>query len=85
MLHRVTLADCSARIGDYLESRLSHGQIVEWSREAMLAQEMPCHEQAAIVDLLQDISLSTPQSLASAAKNYRRLASPLVLPDRHAT
>jgi len=78
MLKRVTLADCSAKIGDYLEQRLTHGQLVEWAGEAMLAEQMPAHEQQAIMDLLQDLCRSTPKTLASAARNYHRMTSPLV-------
>jgi hypothetical protein len=75
---RVTLADCSAKIGDYLEQRITHGQLVEWAGAAMLAEQMPPHEQQAIMDLLQDLCRSTPKSLANAAKNYHRMTSPLV-------
>ncbi len=72
------MSDCSAKIADYMESRITHEQLIEWVREAMLAQEMPLFEQRQIMDLLQDLSQSTPRSLANAAKNYRRMASPLV-------
>jgi hypothetical protein len=44
----------------------------------MLAEQMPPHEQQAIMDLLQDLCRSTPKSLANAAKNYHRMTSPLV-------
>jgi hypothetical protein len=92
MLQRVTLADCSDKLGDYLESRLSHQDLLDWVREAMIAVDIPPHEHAQVMDLLQDISVSTPQALASAAKNYRVMHSPLVKgtpmerqnrPDRH--
>lgn len=77
MITRVTLADCSGKIGEYLDGALSHEQLVEWAREAMLATDIPSTESAAMMDLLQDISLSTPRSLREAAKHYRAFTSPL--------
>jgi hypothetical protein len=78
MLQRVTLADCAAQIGAYLDGRLTHAEIVEWARAAMLALEMPAPEQRQIMDLLQDISASSEQSFVRAAKEYRKLTSPLL-------
>lgn len=78
MIARVTLADCSAKIGEYLDSTITHEQLVEWGREAMMAIDIPPSELTEIMNLLQDISLSTPQSLRQAAKHYRALTSPLI-------
>jgi hypothetical protein len=78
MIDRVTMADCSAHIAAYLDGRLTHKEVVEWARAAMLAQEMPAHEQRQIMDLLLDISASTEQSFARAAKEYRKMTSPLI-------
>jgi hypothetical protein len=78
MIDRVTMADCSAQIAAYLDGRLTHADIVEWARAAMLAQSMPPHEQRAIMDLLLDISASTEQKFARAAKEYRKMTSPLL-------
>jgi hypothetical protein len=76
-MQRVTMADCAAQIGGYLDGRLTHTDVVEWARAAMLASEMPAHEQREIMDLLQDISASTEESLARAAKEYQKMTSPL--------
>lgn len=78
MLDRVTMADCSAQIAGYLDGRLTHADVVEWARAAMLAFEMPEHEQRTIMELLQDINASTEQSFARAAKEYRKMTSPLI-------
>lgn len=77
MIRHVTLRDCAEKIGDFMEARLTHPEIVEWARAAMFAVEMPASEQQEIVDLLQDLSRSTPETLAAAAKNYRLMQSPL--------
>jgi hypothetical protein len=78
MMDRVTMADCSAHIAAYLDGRLTHKEVVEWARAAMLAREMPAHEQHQIMDLLQDVSASTEQSFARAAKEYRKMTSALM-------
>ena len=78
MIDRVTMADCSAYIAAYLDGRLTHKEVVEWARAAMLAQEMPAHEQRQIMDLLLDISASTEESFTRAAKEYRKMTSPLI-------
>ncbi|NJN05688.1 MAG: hypothetical protein HC814_03900 [Rhodobacteraceae bacterium] len=69
----ITLADCSTQIAAYLDARITHVEIVSWAREAMFAENMPPAENAAIMDLLQDISASTEQSMAGAADTYRKL------------
>jgi hypothetical protein len=78
MLDRITMADCSAQVAGYLDGRLTHAEVVAWARAAMLALEMPAHEQRQIMDLLQDISASTEQSFARAAREYRKMTSPLL-------
>lgn len=77
MLMRVTLADCSAKIGDYLDARMTHEELVTWSRAAMAALDIPALEYNDIMSLLQDVSASTPESMRNAAKNYRAFTSPL--------
>ena len=78
MVKRVTLADCAAKVGEYLDSTITHEQLIEWGREATMASDIPPTEIGEIMDLLQDISLSTPRSLREAAKHYRALNSPLM-------
>ncbi len=78
MLNRITMSDCSAQIAAYLDGRLSYADVLEWARNAMFALEMPPHEQRDIMDLLQDISASTEESFAVAAKEYLKLTSPLL-------
>jgi hypothetical protein len=78
MIRKVTLADCAAKIGDCLDQRLTHEQLLEWVRDAMMAEEIPPPEYERVMELLMDLSVSTPRSFARAAKEYRALTSPLV-------
>ena len=78
MFNRITMADCSAQIAAYLDGQLTHVEVVAWARAAMVALEMPAHEQRNIMDLLQDIIVSTEESFARAAKEYRKMTSPLL-------
>lgn len=78
MLNRITMTDCAAQIAAYLDGQLTYAAVLEWARNAMFALEMPPHEQRDIMDLLQDISASTEQSFAVAAKEYLKLTSPLL-------
>ena len=73
MIRRITLADCSAQIGLYLSGQSTHAELVEWARHAVMAVEMPPLEQDSILNLLQDIATSSPESLARAAREYRFL------------
>lgn len=75
---RVTLQDCAAKIGDYMDSTITHDELRQWARDAMLAMEIPKEEYAELMTLLQDISVSTPENLRSAIKNYKKFTSPLV-------
>lgn len=77
MILRVSLADCAAKIDDYMELRITHDQLREWARDAMMAQEIPKAEYEEIMALLQDISLSTPETLRNAIKHYKIFNSPL--------
>ena len=78
MILRVTLRDCGARIEDFMESRITHDELREWARDAMMAMDIPAEEYAEIMTLLQDISVSTAENLRVAIKNYQRFNSPLV-------
>jgi hypothetical protein len=78
MILRVTLKDCGAKIADYMESKLTHDELREWARDAMMAMDIPREEYAELMTLLQDISASTPENLRNAIKNYKKFTSPLV-------
>lgn len=78
MILRVTLKDCGAKIEDYMESRITHDELREWARDAMMAMDIPKEEYAELMTLLQDINASTPENLRNAVKNYKRFTSPLV-------
>ncbi|HSH93395.1 MAG TPA: hypothetical protein VK968_04565 [Roseimicrobium sp.] len=80
MVLKVTLKDCAEKIGDFMESRITHEELVEWSRRAMLAIDIPKNEYEELMSLLQDISVSTPKNLRSAVKHYKAFTTPLQPP-----
>ncbi len=77
MILRVTLADCGAKIEDCMEGRLTHDELREWARDAMMAMDIPAHEYEEIMALLQDINTSTKENLRVAFKHYKAFSSPL--------
>jgi DNA-binding transcriptional regulator YdaS (Cro superfamily) len=77
MILRVTLADCAAKIEDSLEGRITHEELQQWSRDAMLAIEIPPQEHEELMALLQDMSVSTRETLRMAIKHYKAFTSPL--------
>ncbi len=77
MILRVTLADCAAKIEDSMEGRITHEELQQWSRDAMLALEIPPQEHEELMALLQDISVSTKENLRVAFKHYKKFNSPL--------
>ncbi len=77
MILRVTLADCAFKIEDCMEGRLTHEELREWSRDAMMAMDIPPQEYEEIMALLQDINTTTKENLRVAFKHYKKFTSPL--------
>lgn len=77
MILRVTLADCAAKIEDCMEKRITHEELREWSRDAMMAMDIPPQEYEEIMALLQDINTSTAENMRVAFKHYKKFNSPL--------
>ncbi len=77
MILQVTLADCGAKIEDCMEGRLTHDDLRQWARDAMMALDIPRQEYEEVMALLQDINASTPENLRVAFKHYRAFNSPL--------
>jgi hypothetical protein len=77
MILKVTLADCSFKIEDCMEGRITHDELRAWARDAMMAMDIPAHEYEEIMALLQDINTSTKENLRVAFKHYQKFNSPL--------
>lgn len=74
MIQRLTLKDCAVKIHAYLDQTLTADDLIAWSREAMMAVEIAPEEHEKIMALLQDISMSTPETLRQAIRHYKNLA-----------
>jgi hypothetical protein len=75
MLQRVTWKNCEVKVVGFIDGVLPAEELIEWSRAAMMAAEMPPREQNDIMSLLQDLSVSTPKTLHQAIKHFRVLSS----------
>ena len=75
MLQRVTWQDCAIQIKSFVDGDLPAHELIAWSRDAMMAEEMPPRELDNIMSLLQDISMSSPETLRKAIDHYRALSA----------
>lgn len=70
MIERVTLRDLAGRIGAFRAGMVSFDGLVEWAREAIMAPEFPEEESDLIMEILQDISASSPAMLNKALETH---------------
>jgi len=75
MIDRVSIGDVAIKIAEYRDWRITHDDLVEWARAAMMAADIFPAEVATIMDLLQDISASTPVSMRRAIEEHSILMS----------
>jgi hypothetical protein len=75
MIDHVSIGDIAIKIAEYRDFRITHEDIVEWARAAMMAANIPKHEVPHVVDLLQDISCSTGVSMRRAIEEHTLLLS----------
>ena len=75
MMQRVTWKDCEVNVVRFIDGILPAEDLIDWSRAAMMATEMPPHEQDHIMSLLQDLSASTPETLHQAIRHFRALSA----------
>lgn len=79
MMEKVCLNDVAARVTAFRAKRMTHAELVEWAREALLATEYPADESDLLMEILQDLSGSTPALVESAFKNYGKVMQALGL------
>ena len=79
MMEKVCLNDVAVRVTEFRAGRLTHAGLVEWAREALIASEFPPDESDLLMEILQDLSGSTPEMVESALKNYGKVMQALGL------
>ncbi|MFT4586860.1 MAG: hypothetical protein ACI8QF_000948 [Limisphaerales bacterium] len=79
MMDKVCLNDVANRVATFRANRITHAELVEWAREALLASEYPPDESDLLMEILQDLSGSTPALVESALKNYGKVMQALGL------
>lgn len=70
MIEKVTLRDIAGRIGMFRAGLTSFDELVEWAREAIMVPEFPEEESDLIMEMLQDISASSPEMLGKALETH---------------
>ncbi len=70
LIEKVTLRDIAGRIGRFRAGLSSFEELVEWSREAIMAPEFPEDESDLIMEMLQDISASSEAMLGKALETH---------------
>ena len=75
MIDKLSIGDVAVKIAEYRDFRITHDDLVEWSRAAMMATDIYPLEVNMIMDLLQDISASTPVSMRRAIEEHSILMS----------
>lgn len=77
MIDRVELGDVARQVAAYRDFKITHAELVEWARVAMTAQSIPPSQVDQVMDMLLDISTSSPVSMNAALKNYEKWTQPL--------
>ncbi|MBG89745.1 MAG: hypothetical protein CMO80_22990 [Verrucomicrobiales bacterium] len=75
MIDQVSIGDIAVKIAEYRDFKVTHEEIIGWSRAAMMAAHIPPHEVPHVMDLLQDISCSTPETMRRAVEEHEKLLS----------
>lgn len=78
MISEITIGEVAIKIAEYRDFKLTHEELVEWSREAMFAASIPPHQVDQVMDLLQDISMSTAVAMRRAISDHEKLLSHVV-------
>ena len=79
MMDKVCLNDVANQVTAFRADRITHAELVEWAREALMALEYPPEESDLLMEILQDLSGSTPAMVESALKNYGKVMQALGL------
>jgi len=78
MISEVTIGDVAIKIAEYRDFKITHEELVEWARAAMFAATIPPHQVHQVMDLLQDISVSTAVAMRRAIDEHEKLLSHVV-------
>ena len=78
MLSEVSIGDIAIKIAEYRDFKITHPELLEWTRAAMMAATIPPSQVNQVMDLLQDISASTPVSMRRAIDEHEKLMSRVV-------
>lgn len=81
MISDLSIGDVAIKIAEYRDFKITHEDLVEWAREAMFATKIPPHQVEEVMDLLQDISVSTALSMRRALTEHEKLMSCVVTQD----
>ncbi len=75
MLSETSIGDVAVKIAEYRDFRITHEELVEWSRAAMFAADIPPSQVHHVMDLLQDISMSSAVTMRRAINEHEKLLS----------
>lgn len=78
MLNEVSIGDIAIKIAEYRDFKITHSDLIEWARAAMMAADIPPSQVVQVMDLLQDISASTPVSMRRAIGEHDKMLSQVV-------
>lgn len=78
-MDKVCLNDVAMKVTAFRAGRMPHRDLVVWAREALMAPEFPPDESDLLMEILQDLSGSTPAVVESALKNYGKVMQALGL------
>lgn len=78
MINETSIGDVAIKIAEYRDFKLTHEELVEWSRAAMFAANIPPVQVDHVLEILQDISMSTGVSMRRAINEHEMLLSHVV-------
>lgn len=78
MISEVTIGDVAIKIAEYRDFKITHPELIEWSRAAMMAATIPPSQVDQVMELLMDIGMSTPVTMRRALSNHDKLLNHIV-------
>ncbi len=78
MINSVSIGDVAIKIAQYRDFRITHDDLVEWARAAMMAATIPAYQLDEVMNLLMDICASTPIAMRRALSDHEKLMCDVV-------
>ncbi len=78
MISSVSIGDVAVKIAQYRDFKITHDDLVEWSRAAMMAVSIPPSQVDEVMELLMDIRKSTPIAMRRALADHEKLMCDVV-------